>query len=76
MVYCRVSILVPTVEKRLLKALEISELFVVETPCIEISAIVELMGLRLAASLRSCQVFLGFLTELAKLFRSREPLPA
>ena len=57
MVYCRVSILVPTVEKRLLKALEISELFVVETPFIEISEIVELVGLRLAASLRSCQVF-------------------
>jgi len=37
--------------KKLLKALEILELFVVETPFIEISEIVELLGLKLAGCL-------------------------
>ncbi len=62
------DMLVPIVEKKLLKVLEISKLSVVEAPFIDISEKVELVELRLAASLSNCQVFLGFLLELAKLF--------
>ncbi len=54
--------------KKLLKALDISKLSVVEAPFIDISEIEELEGLRLAASLSSCQVLRGFLLKLAKLF--------
>jgi hypothetical protein len=62
------DMLVPTVEKKLLKALDISKLSVVEAPFIDISEMEELVGLRLAASLSNCQVLRGFLLELAKLF--------
>jgi hypothetical protein len=70
MLVCGIELdmLVPTVEKKLLKALDISKLSVVEAPFIDISEMEELVGLRLAASLSNCQVLRGFLLELAKLF--------
>ncbi len=40
------DMLVPIVEKKLLKALEISKLSVLEAPFTDISEIVELVGLR------------------------------
>ncbi len=65
MLVCGIELdmLIPTVEKKLLKALDISKL-----SFIEISEMEELVGLRLAASLSNCQVLRGFLLELAKLF--------
>jgi hypothetical protein len=58
----------PTVEKNLLNALAISELFEVGTPLILSSLMPDCIGLRLAASLRIFQVFLGSLEKVAKLF--------
>jgi hypothetical protein len=61
------DMLEPTVAKKLLKVFEIAVPSEESTPLIDISVIDEWVELRLAASLRSCQVFRGFFAESVKL---------
>ena len=63
----------PTVAKKLLKVFEIAVLSEESTPLIDISEIDEWLELRLAASLRSCQVFRDFLQSRQSFVHSMWP---